>query len=489
MLGYTRLGRTGLTTSRVGFGAYRVDDTTPQHRKALRKALVSGVNLIDTSTNYTDGGSERLVGSVVRGLIAAGDLNRDEVIIVSKIGYVQGQNLELARAREERGDGYAEMVKYQPGLWHCMHPDFIRDQLQRSLDRLELATLDVCLLHNPEYFLIDAERRGESASDGRAEFYRRLERAFAELEEQVTAGRLSWYGVSSNTLVAPTADPASTSLSRMLEAARAAAGEAHHFAVLQLPLNLLEPGAVFERKEGAAGDRTVLELAGERNLAVLVNRPLNAVKDDTLIRLVDVKTDPERKKLPPPEEQLSRVAELEAAFRERIATMLGSAPGSASIGSYFRWSDQLHQVRARVHGLADWSPIESQIRAAVRSISAALDQSLSDEVGTRWRTWRVRYHDELDRLLRSLRREAAEQSATRSERIRSAIDPLLPESRRSEGLSRTALWTVASTPGVTCVLNGMRRSTYVADAVGILRWPALESPEPVYRAAADLDLS
>ena len=38
------------------------------------------------------------------------------------------------------------------GCWHCLHPEFLQDQLTRSLDRLQLETLDVCLLHNPEYF-------------------------------------------------------------------------------------------------------------------------------------------------------------------------------------------------------------------------------------------------------------------------------------------------------------------------------------------------
>ena len=59
------LGRTGLQVSRVGFGGYRVDDETIGHRQALELALDQGCNLIDTSTNYTDGGSERMIGAVL----------------------------------------------------------------------------------------------------------------------------------------------------------------------------------------------------------------------------------------------------------------------------------------------------------------------------------------------------------------------------------------------------------------------------------------
>ena len=155
-MGMRRFGHSGLTTSRLGFGTYRVDTREPEHRDALKKALREGVNLIDTSTNYMDGDSERLVGSALRELIKSGDLTREEVIVVSKIGYVQGHNLKQAEAREQAGHPYPDMVKYGEGIWHCIHPEYLADQLTLSLDRLGLTTLDVCLLHNPEYFLSEA---------------------------------------------------------------------------------------------------------------------------------------------------------------------------------------------------------------------------------------------------------------------------------------------------------------------------------------------
>src|SRR5678815_5347045 len=102
-----------------------------------------------------DGDSERLVGSVLRELIKSGELTREEVIVVSKIGYVQGDNLKQAEKREKAGHPYQDMVKYGEGIWHCIHPDYLADQLTLSLDRLGLATLEVCLLHNPEHSLTD----------------------------------------------------------------------------------------------------------------------------------------------------------------------------------------------------------------------------------------------------------------------------------------------------------------------------------------------
>ena len=64
------LGKTGYNVSICGFGCYRIDDGISQHQKALQKALLSGINIIDTSSNYSDGGSEILVGKVLRKLFS-----------------------------------------------------------------------------------------------------------------------------------------------------------------------------------------------------------------------------------------------------------------------------------------------------------------------------------------------------------------------------------------------------------------------------------
>ena len=76
----------------------------------------------------------------------------------------------------------------------------------------------------------------------------------------------------------------------------------------------------------------------------------------------------------------------------------------------------------------------------------------------------------------------AKKNLERAQAIAAMIDPCIPEDKKGETLSRKALWTVASTPGVTCVLNGMRSPTYVADALGVLAWEPLHEPHAVYRA-------
>ncbi len=472
---FAPLGVTGLTVSRVGFGTYRVDDRTKAHRAALEHALTAGANLVDTSTNYTDGASERLVGAVVGDLARSGRVAREAVVVVSKLGYVQGGNLALAKAREAEGRPFPEMVRYMDGCWHCLHPEFLEDQLARSLDRLGLETLDVCLLHNPEYFLSDAAHRGLSADPAalavlRDEFYRRLLEAFRHLERQVAAGRLGAYGVSSNTVARPESAAEATSLPRMLDAAREAGGATHHFRVLQLPMNLLE-----------ADGLGLLDLARRERLGVLVNRPLNAIAGAGMLRLADVE-------VPAPivglDAQRIVLAVLEAEFQRDLAAEIEVGPGSVQPSKFFRWSEELSEMADRVKGLEHWRQVETQmVIPAMNQVIRVLDGALAGDLGERWRTWRSRYVPELVRFLEAMRREAALKSRATIGAVQDRVDRHLPRARRGESLSRKAVWVLASTPGVTTVLTGMRTPEYVDDTLGVLGWPPLDDPCAVYQAA------
>ena len=495
--GYTQVGLTGLTTSRIGFGGYRITAGIEEHHQALKKALQEGCNLIDTSTNYADGGSEQLIGQVLTELFDAHSLTREEVIVVSKIGYIQGENFQRAKAREQSGKGFPEIVKYGDGLWHCLHPDFLDEQLTRSLDRLGLATLDVCLLHNPEYFLSDLKNRKGSLSpqeleSGRREFYHRLQQAFAYLESQIEAGRLQFYGISSNTCTAKPDDLDATSLSRMLESAEAAArtrGQAgHHFRVLQLPMNIMESGACLTPNTGA--NQSVLQLAQEAHIAVLANRPLNAIPadgNDGICRLADPQAQPVGT---PFERQQQTVETLEEEFKQEIAPNIPYSGKGLEPKHYFTWAEALPRLRPQIKNLAHWDQIESQmIVPSVKQVMNALAKPFRGEKAQQWQKWHERYIPEFLTLLKILRYEAAEKSQTQLTSLTQMINPLLPPSIQQEPLARKSLWIIASTPGVTCVLNGMRWPAYVEDALACLQWELIADVRVIYKRLANLEQS
>ncbi|GIK21791.1 MAG: aldo/keto reductase [Ignavibacteriota bacterium] len=277
------LGKTGFTVSICGFGGYRIDNGVSQHKNALELALTSGINLVDTSSNYSDGGSETLVGKVINKLVSENKIDAENIVVVSKGGYIQGANLKLAVEREQSGKPFTEVVKCGQDLWHCISPDFLENQITLSLQRLNLKKIDVYLLHNPEYFLTysiisDSDRRER-------EFYRRIKSAFIHLEKEVDNGRIAYYGISSNTFAERQSKQNFVSLERIIETANEIS-DRNHFAVVQFPMNLIESGGMNILNQQNQ-TRTFLDTAAENNLGVLVNRPLNAINKNKLIRLAD----------------------------------------------------------------------------------------------------------------------------------------------------------------------------------------------------------
>ena len=283
-LTYWVLGETGIRVSEAGFGGYRIDASVQAHRTALQKALLGGINLIDTSANYTDGGSERLIGSVLTDLFELGQLQREQVVVVSKAGYLQGENYQLSWQKKQQNHPFPDLVEYDDGLEHCIHPVFLQDQLSRSLQRLQLDCIDCYLLHNPEYYLRWAAFEQVDPVVAKAEYFRRIRLAFKYLETEVQAGRIGSYGISSNTFVKTATDYDFSSLSEIWDIA-CEISPRHHFRLIELPINLLEPEAV--TRSNQPNGKSVLQWADEKRLGVLVNRPLNAIRNDRLIRLAD----------------------------------------------------------------------------------------------------------------------------------------------------------------------------------------------------------
>ena len=281
---YRSFGNSGLVVSEAGFGGYRVDVSVAEHRQALEHALRSGINLIDTSANYADGGSEQLVGVVLADMIKRGEIDREQVVVVTKAGYLQGENLELSRQRKGEGVPFPDLVVFDAELEHCIHPVFLAEQLTRSLQRMQLTHIDCLLLHNPEYYLKWANHNNIDPEVAQTEYLRRIETAFRYLESEVESGRIGCYGISSNTFPKPATDYERTDLSAILALAEAIAQQ-HHFRVIEFPCNLFEPGAMVE--ENQPMNQTLIEFALAHQVTTLINRPLNAIQADQLIRLAD----------------------------------------------------------------------------------------------------------------------------------------------------------------------------------------------------------
>ena len=119
-----------LTVNRIGYGAMRITGPgvwgPPADKQAalatLRKAIVSGVNLIDTADSYGPAISEELIAEALYPYPA-------DLVIATKGGW------------ERTG----------PNLWtHNASPKHLTEALEGSLKRLRLERIDVYQLHAPD---------------------------------------------------------------------------------------------------------------------------------------------------------------------------------------------------------------------------------------------------------------------------------------------------------------------------------------------------
>lgn len=111
-----------------------------------------------------------------------------------------------------------------------MNPRYLADQIERSRRNMQLATIDVFYLHNPETQLGHVPKEV---------FYQRLQQAFEYLEGAVREGKIRWYGAATwSGFRANPVDRSHLSLELMVNTARQVAGDKHHFRFVQLPFNL-----------------------------------------------------------------------------------------------------------------------------------------------------------------------------------------------------------------------------------------------------------
>jgi aryl-alcohol dehydrogenase-like predicted oxidoreductase len=461
------LGRTQLAVSPAGFGGYRITTGVGEHAQALQHALASGINLIDTSANYADGGSEELVGRALAHMLKSGELRREAVIVVSKAGYLQGRNYALSQERKHRGQPFPDLVLYGEGLEHCIHPEFLEDQLTRSLERLQLEVLDVYLLHNPEYYLGWAHKNGIPADEAQEEYYRRIEKAFRHLEAEADRGRIRWYGISSNTFPAASSVPQFTGLERVFTIAKAISKD-HRFSVVQLPMNLFETGAVLITNQPSGV--TVLEFARRKNLGVLINRPLNAFTGNRLVRLAEVE---EAVAATPVEveHRIEALSQAEQGFVNRILPELGVDPGLASrIQAQLLSADALRQAWRSLPGYDHWRQLrDDYLLPRIRGVLEFLDRH---GLGTpAISAWRDAYTGALDAALSALGGFHAQSAVRKAAQIKSALAAADPVWHGNAPLSRLAVRALRSTQGVSCVLVGMRRPEYVEDVLAEIKTP------------------
>jgi aryl-alcohol dehydrogenase-like predicted oxidoreductase len=263
----------GLILSSLGIGTYlgRPDSKTDaSYAAAVAAAVESGINVIDTASNYRFQRSERSIGAALRQLAEKG-VSRDELVICTKGGYLTPDG-----AMPEEPNEYFFKEYIQPGVFkpneivgggHCMTARFLEDQSGRSLRNLGVDCIDVYYLHNPESQLSEVSK---------PDFLERVRDAFIYLESAVAQGKIQFYGMATwNGFRQEKSARDAMDLGEIAQIAHDIAGEEHRFRFAQLPFNLGMTEALTLGNQQINGhEKTVMEAAGELGITLIASASL-----------------------------------------------------------------------------------------------------------------------------------------------------------------------------------------------------------------------
>ena len=265
--GHFRSGA-GVELSSIGLGTYLGEEdaaTDKGYEASIAVALGWGINVFDSAINYRGQRSERAVGRALARAIAGGVVDRDEIFVSTKAGYLPHDSEDPRDPKRYIletfvASGLAPRGEIAAG-GHCLSPKFLEDQIERSRKNLGLETIDLFYLHN-----IESQR---ASVDGPT-FRGRLLEAARTLERAAGDGRIGAWGLATwDGLRVPPEHPEHLSIAATAEIARQAAGGEHHFAAVQLPVNLaMAQGIAYSSQETGQGRLSALAAAAALGLAV-----------------------------------------------------------------------------------------------------------------------------------------------------------------------------------------------------------------------------
>jgi aryl-alcohol dehydrogenase-like predicted oxidoreductase len=457
---YHQLGTTGLSVSQASFGTYRFHQTPKNHRDALKNAFEQGINLLETSPNYADGLTESIIGQILSDFFKSKLIKRQELIIITKGGYLQGKKWALSQEKKKNHQPFQELVEYDQALEHCIHPEFLTYQISQSLTRLKIKTIDGYLLHNPEYYLRWCQNQHLDVKIAQKEYYQRLKNAFIHLESEVAQGRIGFYGISSNTFTKSHLDYTFTSLSELLNIARSI-NPNHHFKIIQFPMNLCESNAATLYNQ--PNKQSLLSYAHKHRLGVIIKRPLNALINYKFIRLSS-KSIPSLSKNEI-NSLIHKLQEMEAKLNQLLEN---STAHIEDLSQEFIFGQELQAHWQEFQEYEQWKNILSQfflprIESAVQTLSSNLN---NEEVLHNWLHTYLQHLNQTAQAISDYYKSKLTWRALAIQKKAKQADQAWAE---APNLTQMAIRALRTTQGISSILVGMRTEDYVEDIIKELK--------------------
>jgi hypothetical protein len=232
-------------------------------------------------------------------------------------------------------------------------------------------------------------------------------------------------------------------------------------------MNLIESGGMNNLNQ-SNGSKTFLQIAEENNLGVLVNRPLNAIFKNKLIRLADYPITENRSQ----EEIFDLINDL--AKQEKILIdkyvnyMESSASEKKDVIDCLSLSNTLKCNYRKFDNPSDFQEIK--VNYFVPRANFAIDEmgkNLPDETNL---TRSLRnYAVTTNILLSSIISDLGHKKNEKNEVFHKSIDKYLKNEQKKLSLSQKAILLINSVPQVTSTLVGMRNEEYVKDVLNSIK--------------------
>jgi aryl-alcohol dehydrogenase-like predicted oxidoreductase len=265
-----------LIFSKLGLGTfnkepYKEENYVFHYIEGVKQAIKSGINLIDTASNYRYGQSEKEIGVALEELLQEQSISRQELIICSKGGFIQ---LEYPFPSNPYDWIDEHILKPKLALkedieldQHCMTPDFLEWSCKQSLKNVGVDSFDIYYLHNPEMQLIKL---------GYKNFLKKIESIFKRFEKMVEKGMIKNYGVAVwNAFINPKNSKEHINLEDLVQIAQKVGGNEHHFKYIQTPFNLAKTSIYTMPTQTVKQEEcTLLQAAHRLNIGVISSSSL-----------------------------------------------------------------------------------------------------------------------------------------------------------------------------------------------------------------------
>lgn len=267
-----------LKLSSVGMGTY-LGNLSAQDNDDLEKSLYysvkeGGINVIDTSINYRSMLSEKCIGRAINRLIEEEVIDRENVFICTKNGYVTNDG-DLSKIDI---DNYLELMFLNNNTisrsdlspsYHIMNPKYISKCIDKSLCNMGINMIDLIYIHNSF----------ESWHDvvDRSTYYEMLSRVFQLYEDFRQKGKINFYGMATwNCFTSKENSKGYLSLKEVVDIANDVGGSRNGFKFIQLPFNMYlnEPYTFRNQPTETTNKLTLLEAAQKYGIHVFTSVPL-----------------------------------------------------------------------------------------------------------------------------------------------------------------------------------------------------------------------